>query len=156
MNHNLVIVLRRVKLSDVNSSVKMTWPSTWVKVHATLSANQIQLCFFVSIAAINRNVTRKNLQAFEYFNDFSSFDGNLYQRAESSSYPHGYTYGLANYKGKAITTGCYTSSSCYVKTELMDMNTMKWSNGPNYPFTNRYVCIFILNIPLLEEPIPIL
>ena len=35
----------------------------------------------------------------------SSFDGEKYQLTEDSKYSHIWTYGLANYKGKALTTG---------------------------------------------------
>jgi len=65
---------------------------------------------------------------------FSSFDGKVYEPAGNSSYSHGYTYGMANYKGKALTTGCDKSSDCDVKTEMMDMNSLTWSVGPDYPF----------------------
>ena len=44
------------------------------------------------------------------------------------------TYGLANYKGRALTTGCYDSGTCGAKTEIMDMNTLTWNSGPDYPF----------------------
>ena len=37
---------------------------------------------------------------------------------------------MANYKGKALTTGCgYGNSVCRVKTELMDMKTLEWGAG---------------------------
>ena len=41
---------------------------------------------------------------------------------------------MGNYHGKALTTGCYGNQKCGVKTELMDMNTLTWSAGPDYPF----------------------
>ena len=69
-------------------------------------------------------------------NLFLSFDGQSYQSAGSSEYSHQITYGLANYRGKALTTGCW-SNLCAVKTELMDMETLSWSAGPNYPFTSK-------------------
>ena len=68
---------------------------------------------------------------------FCSFDGKVFQSAGSTSYSHSSAVGMANYKGKALVTGCSGldgSSTCYVKTELMDMNSLKWSNGPDYPF----------------------
>ena len=68
-------------------------------------------------------------------NLFLSFDGQSYQSAGSSEYSHQNTLGMANYRGKALTTGCW-SSSCGRKTELMDMTTLTWSSGPNYPFTS--------------------
>ena len=64
------------------------------------------------------------------------FDGEFFHSAGSSKYSHKYTLGLANYKGKALTSGCDEDSACYVKTELMDMNTLTWSDGPDYPFTS--------------------
>ena len=65
-------------------------------------------------------------------NLFSRFDGQSDQSAGSSVYSHHYTYGMANYRGKALTTGCY-SGSCGLKTELMDMDDLTWSAGPDYP-----------------------
>ena len=62
------------------------------------------------------------------------FDGEYFQTAGSSQYSHQYTLGMGNYKNKALTTGCSDSSSCYIKTELMNMETLEWSNGPDYPF----------------------
>ena len=48
---------------------------------------------------------------------------------------------MANYLGKALTTGCYYHANkdptCGLKTELMDMNTLTWSGGPDYPFTSE-------------------
>ena len=62
-----------------------------------------------------------------------SFDGDFYHSVESSKYSHDWTYGLANYKNQALTTGCY-SDECGVKTELLNMETLQWSDGPDYPF----------------------
>ena len=81
----------------------------------------------------------RNLEFFS-LNFFLSFDGETYQSAGSSVYSHKTTYGMANYLGKALTTGCNGDSLsddrlCGVKTELMDMNTLTWSAGPDYPFT---------------------
>ena len=70
------------------------------------------------------------------FNLFLSFNGESYQSARLSEYSHKGTYGMANYRGKALTTGCF-KGYCAVKTELMDMNTLSWSAGPDYPFTSR-------------------
>ena len=64
------------------------------------------------------------------------FDGEFFHSAGSSKYSHKYTLGLANYKGKALTSGCFDNSVYYVKTELMDMKTLTWSDGPDYPFTS--------------------
>ena len=66
-------------------------------------------------------------------NLFLSFDGQSYQSAGSSEYSHRSTFGMANYRGKALTTGC-SNVNCGVKTELMDMETLIWSAGPDYPW----------------------
>ena len=39
-------------------------------------------------------------------------------------------------KGMALTTGC-VGSECALKTELMDMDTLQWSDGPDYPFSSE-------------------
>ena len=62
------------------------------------------------------------------------FDGEYFQTAGSSKFGHKYTYGLGNYKNKALTTGCDENSSCGAKTELMNMETLQWSSGPDFPF----------------------
>ena len=56
---------------------------------------------------------------------------------------------MANYQGKALTTGCQDDSKCSVKTELMDMNTLTWSNGSDYPFTSELVS-YIVPLPISE------
>ena len=67
-----------------------------------------------------------------------SYDGENYQSIEASKYRHHWTLGLANYKGKAITTGCGDDNTdCSFKTELFDMNTMRWSDGPDFPFGSK-------------------
>ena len=64
------------------------------------------------------------------------FDGENFQTAGSSKFSHRRTLGMGNYKGQALTTGCYGDSSCYNKTELMNMETLEWSNGPDYAFAS--------------------
>ena len=68
-----------------------------------------------------------------------SFDGEYYHSIESTKYSHEYTYGLGNYKGKALAVGCYSTNGCGFKTELLDMNTLKWSDGPDFPFGSKWV-----------------
>ena len=64
-----------------------------------------------------------------------SFDGEHFGSAGSSKYSHRLVYGMANYKGRALTTGCNElSDPCVDKTELMNMNTLEWADGPNYPY----------------------
>ena len=65
------------------------------------------------------------------------FDGEFFQTAGSSKFGHPRTSGIGNYNNKALTTGCDTSSSsCAVKTELMNMETLEWSDGPDYPYAS--------------------
>ena len=72
-------------------------------------------------------------------NLFLSFDGQSYQSAGSSEYSHQKTFGMANFRGKALTTGCL-GDTCALKTELMDMETLTWSAGQDYPsqWTSSY------------------
>ena len=46
---------------------------------------------------------------------------------------------MTNYRGKALTTGCgnMMGEECGVQTELMDMTTLTWSAGPDYPYTSE-------------------
>ena len=70
------------------------------------------------------------------------FDGEYFQTAGTSEFSHRYTLGMANYNNYALTTGCSGSSSCFVKTELMNMETLEWSNGPDYPLASYVFPIF--------------
>ena len=81
-----------------------------------------------------------HVSLFQFFNiklkyNFS-FDGEFFHSAGSSKYSHRNTYGMANYKGKALTSGCGENSDCSVKTELMNMDTLTWNDGPDFPFTS--------------------
>ena len=67
---------------------------------------------------------------------FFSFDGDVYHSAGTSSFSHYASDAMPNYKGNALITGCASPSNCNVKTELMDMDTLEWSDGPDYPFTS--------------------
>ena len=108
----------------------------FILVHAILSISRIRLYSFVLVELLTKNATCKSSTVVQYFIEFLSFDGESFQYASNSTYTHRFTYGLANYKGKALTTGCQDSQICYVKTEMMDINTLKWSDGPDYPFTS--------------------
>ena len=66
-----------------------------------------------------------------------SFDGEEYDSIVLSKYSHIWTLGLANYRGKALTSGCNSFGDCKFKTELLDMSTLRWSDGPDYPFGDR-------------------
>jgi len=105
-------------------------------VHATHSMDQIRKFFSASLKAILRDATREFIYETVSL-IFFRFDGESYQSAGSSAYHHLFTNGLANYRKKALTTGCYGNPKCGVKTELMDMNTLTWSIGPDYPLTSE-------------------
>ena len=122
---------------------------TTTEVLATHFSSQQNEHFSVSIIITLQRVIRK--PSNNYFIDIEgvfSFDGENYHPVENSQYPHEYTIGLANYRGKALTTGCNNSNvECSLKTEIMDMATLKWSIGPDYPFSSRSVTR-LLNIEL--------
>ena len=42
-----------------------------------------------------------------------------------STYSHIWTRGLANYRDKALTTGCNSFDECSFKTELLNMTTLR-------------------------------
>ena len=69
---------------------------------------------------------------------FLSFDGENYRSIESSKYSHRYTLGLANYKGKTLAVGCNSNNAdCSFATELFDMSSLNWSDGPEFPFGTK-------------------
>lgn len=67
-----------------------------------------------------------------------TFDGRYYEAAGTSSFSHRKTTGLGIYHGKAFTTGCdeddENDEECGTKTEMMNMSTLRWESGPDYPF----------------------
>ena len=66
-----------------------------------------------------------------------TFDGQYFDATGSSSFSHRRTTGLGNYHGKAFTTGCEMYEEyeeCGPKTEMMNMSTLRWESGPDYPF----------------------
>ena len=70
---------------------------------------------------------------------FFSYDGANYVKIDESKYAHLSTYALGNFEGRAITTGCwlkldYSSVECNVKTEILNMTTLTWSDADDYPY----------------------
>ena len=53
------------------------------------------------------------------------FDGDNYKLLDESKFGHRQAK-LGNYRGAAFITG--------FKTEIMDMSTFQWTDGPDYPF----------------------
>ena len=64
------------------------------------------------------------------------FDGENFETAGSSKFSHQLTLGMGNYKNKALTTGCGLGRDCAVVTELMDMETLRWTHGLPFPFAS--------------------
>ena len=58
----------------------------------------------------------------------------MFDYAASSACNHELTYGLANYRGKALTTGARFTGLCRVMTEIYDFTTDQWDFAPDYPF----------------------
>ena len=135
---NLYIHSRSAGLLDARWCVKMIWLSTFFEDHATHSLNRTtEYCYaLTTVAPLNaiRKLKVDNISRSSTW--ILRFDGEYFQSAGSSKFGHRYTLGMGNYKNKALTTGCDENSSCYVKTELMDMETLQWSNGPDYPFAS--------------------
>lgn len=83
---------------------------------------------------------------------FLSFDGEKYESVSDSIVSHRQTFGLANYKGQALTVEHFNGEEkCSFKTEILDMSTLTWNDRPknrhhgsndkypNYPF--RSTCV---------------
>ena len=63
-----------------------------------------------------------------------SFDGTSFEETASSKVSHQETGGMGNYKGQALTTGCSKGDGCGLRTEIMDMDKMRWSDEDDYPY----------------------
>ena len=105
------------------------------EVHAILSISRMKKFSFVLTVQIRENVIREFGQKFIFFYIFLRFVGIHQGSAGSSTYSHRLTIGMANYLGKALTTGCNNDPECFTKTELMDMYTLTWSRGPDFPLS---------------------
>ena len=79
---------------------------------------------------------------------FLRFDGIHQGSAGSSNYSHRLTIGMANYLGKALTTGCNNDPECYTKTELMDMYTLTWSRGPDFPLSAFQTSVTLFTVQI--------
>ena len=104
---------------------------------ATLSTFLMKKFWCVSVTTAEKIATCKLLESLshiEYHKFVFSFDGDSFENAGSSKCDHDYTYGLAVYRGKALTTGSYLNSDCNVRTEIYDFETNQWSDAADYPF----------------------
>ena len=62
------------------------------------------------------------------------FNGQVVETVQSTTHQHDRIFHLASYRGQPMTTGSMYSSSSYVKTEIMNVETGQWTTGPDYPF----------------------
>ena len=74
---------------------------------------------------------------FAVFNRYLSFDGENFVNTARSRYGHGKQQ-IDNYRGKAFVTSCNWFGTgeephCNRKTELLDMESLTWSNGAEFP-----------------------
>ena len=69
-------------------------------------------------------------------NNFFRFDGESFETTASSKCDHDFTYGLANYRENALTTGSRYNSDCYVRTEVYNFGNNQWNDVPYYPFSS--------------------
>ena len=79
------------------------------------------------------------LQAYEkasYLTIIQSYDGSNFKKIEESKYSHERISGLSNYQGQAFITGCSTCCVCSLKTEILNLQTMTWSDADDYPYTS--------------------
>ena len=146
------------KLKTARWCVKTNYRSISSTVLAIDLFIQNQSFCYASITIMPKSVIRKSQALFHFLRFVNiSFDGVNFESTGSSEYAHGYTLGLANYKGlglierekcfhmlwnpvqgQAMTTGCNKlEGECALKTEFMDMSTLQWSNGPDYPFSSE-------------------
>ena len=58
-------------------------------------------------------------------------------KAESTSFYHDEIFNLGLFQGQPMTVGSATGPSSYIATELMDLESPKWSSGPDYPFHTK-------------------
>lgn len=68
-----------------------------------------------------------------------SFDGENFHPIIPSKYSHKGIKALGNYKGRVLAVGCSDSDVCGSKTELFNMNTLKWSDGADFSLSSGLV-----------------
>ena len=58
-------------------------------------------------------------------------------KTESTLFYHDEIFNLGSFQGQPMTVGSATGPSSYIATELMDLESQKWSSGPEYPFHTK-------------------
>ena len=93
------------------------------------------------------NFVLNSLKIFFSSNTFS-YDGTTLTTEASSTFPHGKTYALGNYKDSPFITGRDASSSG-LKTEILNYQTSTWVEKDDYPFSsNRFVRRYLVLLNL--------
>ena len=135
--NNLCIHFRSARLLDASWCVRMICLSIFIEDHATRSLNRSPkyYCALTNLTLLNAIRKLKVDNISKTLTWIIKFDGDYFQTAGSSNFSHKWTEGMGNYKNNALTTGC-SSGSCGAKTELMNMETLEWSNGPDFPFAS--------------------
>jgi len=84
--------------------------------------------------------TPRVLLCFDFIGDRDchTFDGTSFEETASSKVSHRETFGMGNYKGQALVTGCGTGGACGLRTEIMDMDKMRWSDEDDYPYPETF------------------
>ena len=93
---------------------------------------------FQPLSLDSPNLIDDKLSSYESIYVFS-FDGENFHPIVSPKYSHKGIDALGNYKGRALAVGCNDSDVCGSKTELFDMNALKWSDGPDFSLSSRLV-----------------
>ena len=122
----------------VNWSDKGISLSTLLILPATLFLNRLPKFCCVFLVQMSNHAIREYFSLVPSESILLSFDGENYRSIESSKYSHRYTYGLGNYKGKALTVGCDRNyADCSFATEILDIINSKWSDGPDFPLGSK-------------------
>ena len=128
---------------QLSSRVMQYFQSTFSNYFALLWYRTLTSLSYVSLFSMIHNLWTQTLLSYRYvqlFQTFSfRFDGQNFAAIHLSHFSHQHTHGLANYRGKALTTGCQSDDDCSTKTELLDMNTLQWQNGTDYPFSSSRI-----------------
>ena len=120
--NNFYIHFSSARLSDASWCAKMIWLSTFIEEHATRSLNQsLEYCCVLTRITLLNAICKLVDEISKSWTWLFRFDGGYFHTAGSSKFSHQRTDGMGNYKNKALTTGCEDNFSCYIKTELMNM-----------------------------------
>ena len=81
------------------------------------------------------NCMKSYCMKYRYEISLFRFDGEKLEPIALTKCNHNYSFGLANYRGSALTTGSrWGSSACNVKTEIYEFENGQWNDAPDYPY----------------------